>query len=168
MCPCHHVVTGGIPGVYIHSLLATGNDYDKMEATASNRSINRHTWDYDELELQLSKCTSQNAVALQQIKSLIKARIKQPAFHPNATQYTLHTGDSIFSFWQQSRKRDQSIFYPDITTEVQHTPSAISTWWRPTAGWLLSGRQFDDLRLTLEMQPYECLWIASQLPAGEN
>ena len=170
---CAHAIMlslEGIPAFYIHSLLATGNDYDKMEATASNRSINRHTWDCDELEARLAEPGSQHARALQQLTGLIKARINQPAFHPNATQYTLHLGDGIFSFWRQSRKRDQSIFcIHNISTEVQLLPLGninlieTNTWID-----LLSGREFDDFRITLEMQPYECLWITNKLPGAET
>ena len=47
----HAIMFGleGVPGVYIHSLLGTQNDYEKVENTQQNRSINRHRWDYDEL-----------------------------------------------------------------------------------------------------------------------
>ena len=34
----------------------------------------------------------------------------QSAFHPNATQFTLHLGNQLFGFWRQSRDRRQSIF----------------------------------------------------------
>ncbi len=170
---CAHAIMlslEGIPAFYIHSLLATANDYDKMEATASNRSINRHTWDADELETLLADADSQHARALRQLTSLIQTRIRQPAFHPNATQYTLHLGDGIFSFWRQSRKRDQSIFcIHNISTEVQQLPLGNINLVE-TNSWvdLLSGREFDDFRLTLEMQPYECLWITNKLPAIEE
>ena len=42
----------GIPAIYIHSLLATKNDIP-VENTGNLRSINRHIWDQDELELNL-------------------------------------------------------------------------------------------------------------------
>ena len=47
---CAHAIMfalEGIPGIYIHSLIGTHNDYDKVEKTGHSRSINRHLWDYD-------------------------------------------------------------------------------------------------------------------------
>ena len=44
------------------------------------------------------------------LKRMIDIRIRQPAFHPNATQFTLQLGDALFGFWRQSMDRAQSIF----------------------------------------------------------
>ena len=40
----------GIPALYIHSLLATENDTDRVEHTGNNRSINRHIWQENDLQ----------------------------------------------------------------------------------------------------------------------
>jgi sucrose phosphorylase len=58
----------GIPGIYIHSLLATSNDIEKFEATGQNRSINRREWDYDELKAELADETSQHAIISSHLK----------------------------------------------------------------------------------------------------
>jgi hypothetical protein len=49
----HAIMLGleGIPGIYIHSLLGTRNDYDRVENTGHYRAINRHQWDSDLLAL---------------------------------------------------------------------------------------------------------------------
>ena len=44
----------GIPAFYIHTLFATPNDLDKLEATQHNRSINRTNWHKGELETLLA------------------------------------------------------------------------------------------------------------------
>lgn len=41
---------------------------------------------------------------------MLVIRKNQPAFHPNATQFTLHLGFQIFAFWRLSIDRQQSIF----------------------------------------------------------
>jgi sucrose phosphorylase len=45
----HAIMLGleGIPGIYIHSLVGTRNDYDRVENTGHYRAINRHQWDYE-------------------------------------------------------------------------------------------------------------------------
>ena len=39
----------GIPAIYIHSLLATGNDHERVKATGHARAINRHQWQLSDL-----------------------------------------------------------------------------------------------------------------------
>lgn len=99
-----------------------------------------------------------------QLKRLIAIRRKQPAFHPNATQFTLHLGLKIFGFWRQSMRRDQSIFcIHNITDEVQQVALAdinlIGTdHWRD----LISGLEIDDLSGSLTLKPYQAVWLANR------
>ena len=164
---CAHIIMlglEGIPAIYIHSLLATHNDIHKMEASGSNRAINRHVWDCDLLRASLSNMTSSHAMILEQLKRIIKIRTQQAAFHPNATQYTLHLGEGIFAFWRQSRKRDQSIFcVHNISNEIRKVPlkgmNLVEThhWWD-----LFSGYEYDTLNEELELAPYQCVWITNK------
>ncbi|WP_289282323.1 sugar phosphorylase, partial [Methylophaga sp. UBA5088] len=108
---CAHAIMlalEGIPGIYIHSLLATSNDLEKLEHTEQNRSINRHEWDEASLMSELSTPSSQHAQVSELLKKLIHLRKQQRAFHPNATQFTLHLGEKLFGFWRQSMDRRQS------------------------------------------------------------
>ena len=84
----------GIPGVYIHSLLGTRNDYEKLKHTNHNRSINRHRWDYSQLQQRLSEPHSEHAKVFSALSQLLKIRTQQAAFHPNAPQFPLHLGDA--------------------------------------------------------------------------
>jgi sucrose phosphorylase len=164
---CAHIIMlglEGIPALYIHSLLGTRNDTEKAEKTGNNRAINRHVWDYDELVEALEDDTSLHARVLQRLKQIILIRTQQAAFHPNATQYTLHLGEGIFAFWRQSRKRDQSIFcIHNISDQLQslslHSINLVATNpWRD----LFTGAQYEDLNDMLEMQPYQCIWLTNK------
>jgi len=165
---CAHTIMlalEGIPAFYIHSLLATGNDHIKVDQTGSNRSINRHNWDYDELNSLLGNGHNHHAIILKRLKKLVRIRTVQSAFHPNATQYTLHLGEGIFAFWRQSRKRDQSIFcIHNISPHIQQFPLGNINLVE-TNRWidLLSERSFADLHQQIELQPYDCLWIANRV-----
>lgn len=153
----------GIPALYIHSILGTHNDYEKKERTGHNRSINRHEWDYDHLLTQLNDAETDHAKVYQSLTDLIKLRRKQPAFHPNATQFTLHISDQIFGFWRQSMDRKQSIFcvynisdksqkmlLSDLNLVVTHT-------WKD----LISGDLFDNTHDEIQLAPYQMMWIAN-------
>jgi sucrose phosphorylase len=161
----HAIMLGleGIPAFYIHSLLATENDLHRMETSGNNRAINRHVWDCKELDALLEDDQSHHSIVMSRLKQLIAIRIKHSAFHPNATQYTLHLGEGIFAYWRQSRKREQSIFcIYNISSEMKQLQlSSINLV--ETQSWidLISGQHIDDLRAIMELQPYQCLWIVN-------
>lgn len=163
---CAHAIMlalEGIPGIYIHSLLATSNDIDKLEQTEQNRSINRHEWDEDALMAELATSTSQHAQVSGLLKKLIHLRKQQRAFHPNATQFTLHLGEKLFGFWRQSMDRRQSIFCIYNVTDTEQ-PLRIANlnlvvtdrWWD-----LISGVILDGSSDVITVAPYQVLWITN-------
>jgi len=162
----HIIMMGldGIPAFYIHSLLGTPNDLSRLELTANNRAINRHIWNRDLLEAALEDTTSLHARVLASMKQTIMLRKQQPAFHPNATQYTLHLGEGIFAFWRQSRRRDQSIF---CIHNISNSPvefSLTSVNLMDTQRWLdlFTDEYFDDLTAPVTLMPYQCLWLTNR------
>lgn len=164
---CAHTIMlalEGIPAFYIHSLLGTGNDYARVEHTGRPRCINRAQWQLETLENELENPVSHHCQVFTRLKKLIDLRRVQPAFHPNATQFTLHLGLKIFGFWRQSMRRDQSIFcIHNITDEMQQVSLAdinlIGTdHWRD----LISGATIDDLSGSLTLKPYQCMWLANR------
>ncbi len=163
---CAHTIMmalEGIPAFYIHSLLGTTNDYQRLEAHGHNRAINRHQWDYDALVAELGNDESTHAKVLKRLELLLNIRCAQQAFHPNATQFTLHLGDEIFAFWRQSMDRKQSIFcLHNISNGVQQVPlSSINLI--GTDDWcdLISNMVCKDLSETIELQPYQCVWLSN-------
>lgn len=164
---CAHIVMlalEGIPAFYIHSLLATGNDYERIQRKGHNRSINRHQWDYAKLEENLCSPENIHHKVFNQLKKMIDIRVKQPAFHPNAIQYTLHLGDGVFAFWRQSLRRDQSIFaINNITDQPQDIPlTAINLV--GTDEWvdLITGAHYHDLHGSLLLAPYQSVWLTNK------
>lgn len=154
----------GIPGIYIHSLLGTQNDYEKLKNTHHNRAINRHRWDYSSLQTKLADPTTTHHQVLNKLTKLIKIRTEQPAFHPNATQFTLHLGLQLFGFWRQSINRKQSIFcISNITDQVMDLPISelnliITESWVD----LISGDEITDLTETIQLQPYQTVWLSNR------
>ena len=164
---CAHTVMlalEGIPAFYIHSLLGTENDHERFENTGRLRSINRGQWNLDKLETDLADPLSHHHKVFTELKRLIAIRRKQPAFHPNATQFTLHLGLQLFGFWRQSMRRDQSIFcIHNITDEVQQVSlgdiNLIGTdQWQD----LISGLKIDDLSGSLTLKPYQSVWLSNR------
>lgn len=153
----------GVPAFYIHSLLATPNDYEKVEKTKHNRHINRHQWDLKKLEEKLADPHSDQFFALNEIKRLASIRIKQKAFHPNATQFTLQLPDGLFGFWRQSLDRKQDIFcITNITKEEKNLPlTALNLFTGPQWVDLMTNEAYNDADADLFLAPYQTVWITN-------
>lgn len=151
----------GIPAFFIHSMLATPNDHEGVERRGMNRAINRHRWNYDDLRARLEAETPQRAV-LDAMRHRLRVRRLQPAFHPNATQFTLPLDDErIFGVWRQSIDRQQSVFAlhnvsrQDVTLPIGALNLIEDETWVD----LLSHQPIDGARITLA--PYQCRWISN-------
>ena len=164
---CAHTIMlalEGIPAFYIHSLFGTENDSERVTHTGRARSINRHQWQVDDLNKHLANPYSHHSKVFTELSRLIKLRRKQPAFHPNATQFTMHLGLNLFGFWRQSMSRAQSIFSINNVTAQPQLLSLTDLNLVSTDTWkdLLSGRQFDEHTEQIELQPYQCLWLSNK------
>ncbi|MCH9799524.1 MAG: hypothetical protein K0U18_06870 [Betaproteobacteria bacterium] len=97
------------------------------------------------------------------LKNRIAIRKQQKAFHPNATQFTLHFGTEIFGFWRQSIDRQQSIFCIfNISNKIQIIP-LIDINLIGTDQWidLITGNKIEDLQQQITLKPYESLWLSN-------
>lgn len=164
---CAHTVMlalEGIPAFYIHSLLATENDTARVEHTSRLRSINRSQWQLGDLERELDNPLSHHSKVCHELKRLIAIRRGQAAFHPNATQFTLHLGLKLFGFWRQSMRRDQSIFcIHNISDEIQQVAlsdiNLIGTdYWFD----LISGMPIENLSGSITLKPYQSVWLSNR------
>lgn len=152
----------GVPAFYIHSLLATENDYKKLANTNNKRAINRHNWQLEEIENLLSEDNHHSRIH-NELKRLIAIRKKQAAFHPNAIMFTLHIGDEVFAFWRQSLLRDQSIFcLNNISNQVQEL-ALSSLNLISTDIWvdLISGVRLEEDQEIIVLKPYQSLWLTN-------
>lgn len=164
---CAHAILlafEGIPAIYMHSLLATKNDYSRVENTGNLRSINRHIWDLDELESHLGSQESHHHKVLVRLLQLIQTRKQQKAFHPNATMFTLNLGPGLLGFWRQSLDREQKIFAIFNISKEKRTLPMESLNLTIEQRWidLISGVDFIDRSGALELGPYDFFWIGNR------
>ena len=162
----HAIMLGleGIPGIYIHSLIGTPNDIEKVEHTGQNRSINRRRWDFDELATQLDSPHSHHHKVLTRLTQLIRVRIAQPAFHPNATQFTLRMDDHLFGFWRQSMDRNQSIFCISNVSDKPYELTLTDINLIVTDDWvdLITQHPVDTQNNLLTLAPYQTVWLSNR------
>lgn len=154
----------GIPAFYIHSLLATPNDCDAVERRGMKRAINRHQWHYPDLLDRLDDPQSDQSRVLVELSRLLKLRGRQPAFHPNATQFTLALDDRLFGVWRQSLDRDQSIFaIHNVSNDiVTVNPTGINLIEDDDWVDLITGERIDPTGPGIPFAPYQCRWISNR------
>jgi sucrose phosphorylase len=165
---CAHAIMlalEGVPAIYIHSLVGTRNDNQRVENAGHNRAINRHQWDYPELEARLANADSSESQVFSGLKQLLEIRRQQSAFHPNATQFTLHLGSALFGFWRQSIDRQQSIFCVSNISDSVQSLNLSDINLIDNENWtdLISGLSCNQRMQSIEMQPYQTLWITNRV-----
>ncbi|MEO2039770.1 MAG: alpha-amylase, partial [Martelella sp.] len=108
--------------------------------------------------------TTQHARVFNEMCRLIGIRTRQQAFHPNATQFTLHLGEKLFGFWRQSVDRSQSVFaINNVTDEALEIP-AMSLNLIGGENWtdLITGEQITAGGNKISFAPYQCRWISNR------
>jgi glucosylglycerate phosphorylase len=153
----------GIPAFYIHSLVASRNDLDGVQRLGYNRAINRRAIEAGPLLDDLADETSLPARTFNTIKGLLAIRSRQPAFHPNATQFTLQLGERFFGFWRQSLDRSQSIFAIFNLTSEETTIPVMSLNLIGGDNWedLLTGDLIRTNSPDIVFAPYQTRWITN-------
>ncbi len=84
----------GIPGVYFHSLVGTSNDHAAVLQSGQPRRINRRKFEWSELQASLAQPGSLPAAIYRGYRRLLTLRRRRNAFHPDAEQRVVDSGDS--------------------------------------------------------------------------
>jgi sucrose phosphorylase len=154
----------GVPAFYIHAMLGTENDLEGVARRDMNRAINRHRWDYTALQARLADPESVQAQVLAALSERLRIRARQPAFHPNATNFTLSVDDRVFCVWRQSLDRGQSVFaLHNVSAEtVELPPGALNLIADEDWTDLLSGETLHPEEDGVTLAPYQCRWITNR------
>ena len=154
----------GVPAFYLNAMFGTKNDYKSVSRTGSNRAINRYKWSQDELEKRLRSPNSVENLIFEPLQRLIAIRRCQPAFHPNATQFTLQLDSCFFGIWRQSVDRHQSIFAISNVTHLEQSLGLNQLNLVFSDRWfdLISGAEIKNCDSALSFLPYQTVWLANE------
>ena len=160
---CAHIIMfslEGIPAIYVHSFLGTENYYEGVKETNEKRTINRKKFKSTEILKALQNKTKEQKI-LNALKQILLIRKSQPAFHPNATQFTLNLGKEVFAIWRQSHNRKQSIFViANVTNNKQSVDlNEINLIFNKHWVDLITNKKIESKKITLK--PYQVLWITN-------
>jgi len=135
-----------------------------MADTGEARSINRRKWDEKTLQDALNDAGKHHGKVFKELCRRIQIRKKQPAFHPNATQYTLQFGDKVFGVWRESLDRTQSVFAIHNVSDQPVSIPLVELSLAVTDQWcdLLSDSCVTETSQSIDLPPYGAVWISNK------
>ena len=164
----------GVPGIYIHSLIASENWKEGIALTGANRSINRQKLFLSEVMAELDDPESLRHAVFTAYLHMIELRRNQKAFHPAAKQTVLNVGaQEIFAFLREAPESSES--HPEkpqrIICLINTSASRVKAVFK--AGDLapgisvlhdiLSNRSIDisqsGAEKTISLEPWEAFWL---------
>ncbi len=87
----------GVPGIYVHSILGSGNCPGCVRETGMNRSINREKLDLRETVRRISEAGSLPRLVFDGYRQLLDARRRSAAFHPAGGMIVPDAGGGLFA-----------------------------------------------------------------------
>lgn len=162
----------GLPGIYFHSLFGSHNWLEGLAQTERARTINREKLNLETLETALADPANHAARVFARYTALIRQRIAQPAFHPNAAQFVVTLPDqaALFALLRTSTDSTQQILaIHNLSNQTQNFEAALPELGfthRPPYTDLLTGQPyFHDAtgNLSLPVAPYQVIWLSSNI-----
>jgi glucosylglycerate phosphorylase len=158
----------GVPGIYVQALLGSRNWHAGVERHGSLRSINRQKLDRATLEAELDTPGSLRNLVFNGFTERIRARIAQPAFHPNGPQRVLPSAPPLFVLERTAPDGSSTILCVHNVSGVRQRFRSTREDGLTVQGPLvdvLSGRREQVDRpgvVDLHVGPYEVLWLRGE------
>jgi sucrose phosphorylase len=152
----------GVPGIYIHSLIGSGNWREGVERTGVNRSINREKPGRDELERRLSNPNGLERRIFEGYLRMLRARNLEPAFHPAGGQSFPDGPDEIFAVLRLSPDGTRRVLCLQNTAGVPvrfpASPPPV-TGGQPGFSDIITGEEIAVSGDAITLEPWQTLWL---------
>ena len=145
-------------------MFGTEDDHERYKDTKHKRDLNRYKWNRETLEKLLKVKKSKEYKIYNSLTKILEIRKKQPAFHPNAIQFTLSLGDDIFGLWRQSIDRSQSIFsITNVTSnyikfDLNNINLIQDEHWQD----ILNPKNEIRINRKIELKPFQSIWLTNK------
>ncbi|WP_258171144.1 sugar phosphorylase [Paenibacillus sp. R14(2021)] len=140
----------GVPGIYIHSLFGSRNDYAGLEQSGINRRINREKLSKADVCEELESESLRSAV-FARFSALIQLRRRQNAFSPQAAQKVVTFDERIFSVVRENAESGDSILAL-VNVSDENVQLRIDYAGQE----LITGKAVGQ---SIELLPYQFMWI---------
>jgi sucrose phosphorylase len=141
--------------------VGTQNDYDGVQSSGQARRINRHKYQLDELLGRVESDQSLQHRVFQGYRKLLRTRVAQAAFHPDADQRVWNTDDPALLAFERTCPRSGQRILVAANLSGQARPLDCSTLIdQPFTRDLLSGVQLPDDGV-LPLGPSQVIWATT-------
>ena len=141
----------GLPGIYIHSLLGSRNDYYGKSLSGIPRRINREKLNYADLEKALEGNSNRRKIFDEFILRL-RIRGKHRAFAPDSAQEVQETDERVFALKRICRESGESI---EVLVNISDSEVCIADLKIEGTNLLTGEKESGQVIL----KPYEAKWI---------
>ncbi|WP_088825760.1 alpha-amylase family glycosyl hydrolase [Listeria goaensis] len=142
----------GVPAIYVQSVLGSRNDYDGVEKTKHNRSINRKKYHYDEITSELADSESLRHKTYDALTKLVTLRKNEPLFHPDVTMEVLDGGEELFALKRVNATCEMIVIH-NLANKTVHFDLEEGNYTD-----IISGKSYRGSG-TLELEPYAFYWL---------
>ncbi|MCC5888134.1 MAG: sugar phosphorylase [Gammaproteobacteria bacterium] len=149
----------GVPAIYIHSLLGTGNHIEGVERSGRTRSINRRQWQLAELEELLADPATATAQVFAAMSGLLRLRRSVAAFAPCAAQVFVPISDDWVTFIRGEGDAAVAVVI-NVTAGscLLDEDARAALFCQRQVRDLITGETF-PADGSIEVTPYRCLWL---------
>jgi sucrose phosphorylase len=158
----------GVPGIYFHGLIGTGNDPKIVEKSGNKRDINRVVIEEEVLLREAENPNSKLMLIVGKLWKIFQLRTTLSAFHPNAGQRVLHLSPKVFALLRMPEPGGKPVL---AITNISNQSCELKIS-RSELG-IDAGRWRDRVReitvivknggLSLVLEPYEIAWLIPEM-----
>lgn len=148
----------GMPAPYFHSLVGTPNDTAGAESSGIARRINRRKYERAELDGLLAVPESMQRRVFDGYRELLAKRVAEPAFHPDAPQAVVDSGNPAVLAFERTGldKSSRVLIVVNVSEEPQDMPLPEGH-----AGGCVDLISGGEMALTeqLALDPWQVVWL---------
>jgi len=162
----------GVPGIYIHSLLGSGNYPVGVKMTGQNRTINREKLAYDKIATELDSPGSLRNLVFNGFQAMLLARRSSPCFDPAGRMEILPTPSPVLALLRRAPDRRDCIiamvnlgpesadlsFPPEVLPQLTGKDSLRTDFTEIISGEMVKARR-DGESLRFELPGYGVYWL---------
>ena len=153
----------GVPGIYLPTLFGAKNDTESVLQGAEKRSINRRTYDEASLMRMLDDPECWVSQVARGMRRLVRRRIEQPAFHPNAGQRVLPLEPHVFGLVRERPGVQRLVALVNVTPEERRVRLSVAdiggaSLWQDVLS--RARHQASEGVLSVRLAPYQVAWLS--------
>jgi sucrose phosphorylase len=164
---CIALVLRGVPAIYFHGMIGTGNNPDIVKRTGVKRDINRSVIDEKDLDRAIEDPESRISLIRKQFRGIAYIRVRECSFHPGGEQKVLMVAPAVFSVLRISPdEKERILTLTNITNKLCDVKIHVSELGTEDENWydLISGKKYKagNQSLDLTLEPYDVVWLKAR------